>query len=151
MKKSAPREDTNKYSGKYIIDRFEGDFAVCEAWREADAPGAGCKEKKGDASVGVAGAGCKEKKSNASVGVTGAGGKGKKANANVSVAGAGSENARAGKPRSFTDIPRELVDARAGEGSVIYYEEAGCRFIYDADATERRTAYIAGLAKGLWK
>ena len=74
-----------------IIDRFEGDFAVCE--REKPSPDKSC---------------------------------------------------------AHVNIPRAMIDARAVEGSVIFYCETGKLFMLDSEATECRTKYIRDLAKDIW-
>ena len=48
------------------------------------------------------------------------------------------------------NIQKSRIDPLAGEGSVIVYDKVGERFVYDAEATARRTAYIKELAKNLW-
>jgi len=51
----------------------------------------------------------------------------------------------------YINIPRELIDADAGEGAVVAYDEKSGRLRYDAGATEARAEQMRALASKLWK
>ena len=49
------------------------------------------------------------------------------------------------------NIPRTSIDARAGEGAVIYFCKKHGHYVFDEDMTARRSAYIKELAKNIWE
>ena len=112
--------DRNAIGGNagFIIDRFEGGWAVCEQYvkpqpdtRAAEVP---------------------------------------HANTQPDTRAAESPRRMPGGSPARADIPRSLIDSRAKEGAVIFYDAPSQSYIYDAEETARRSARIKKLADGLW-
>ena len=57
---------------------------------------------------------------------------------------------REGAAAGHIDVPRAQIDARAGEGAIIYYCEESGRYVFDEEATTRRATFIRNLTKDMW-